>query len=120
MTSQELKDKIRTIFGNVGDGSICSYFADDAWDNYFKEADLETIHAKLLEEFGEIKEVDSFGGEGQGDQYWKVFHLPKIDRYLQIYGYYASHYGHEWNSIFIVVPKEKTIIEWEFPTEPKQ
>jgi hypothetical protein len=80
--------------------------------------DQEKDHPEL----GTIKEVDSYGGEGMGDEYWRVYYLSKHDMYIRIQGYYQSHWGTEFPSTFEaafsqVYPKEvtKTIYTTEKP-----
>lgn len=60
---------------------------------------------------------DSFGGEGQGENYWLVFSLNKQGEdklYFKIPGYHISHDGStlEVENTFQVWPKEKTITTW--------
>lgn len=68
---------------------------------------------------GSLEKIDSYGGEGKGDEYWMVLRLTQGDvvRTFKKEGYYASHYGHEWGydsqSFSEVSPVEKTVIVWE-------
>ena len=41
--------------------------------------------------------VETFGGEGQGDDIWVVFKVIGDDRLFRKRGYYASHYGTDWD-----------------------
>lgn len=54
---------------------------------------------------------DSFGGEGQGDQYWSVYKFTKNDKsvYVKFYGWYASYVGSEYMDYSFVEPAQKTI-----------
>lgn len=61
---------------------------------------------------------ESFGGEGQGDDYWVVFSVseegePK--KFYKIPGWYASHHGGELevSNTFEVKAVQKTITVWE-------
>ncbi len=65
---------------------------------------------------GKVKTADSYGGEGQGDDYWAVHHFVDHDVYIKISGWYASYDGADfdgWNSLKVVAPKEKTITIYE-------
>ena len=65
---------------------------------------------------GSLEKIDSFGGEGKGDEYWMILRLTQgdVERTFKKEGYYASHYGHEWDRYFSEVsPVEKTVIVWE-------
>ena len=63
-----------------------------------------------------IKNIDAFGGEGEGDSIWNVFALYKDNKLLTFFkteGYYDSWNGVEWDEGFnIVTPREKIVIEW--------
>ncbi len=65
-----------------------------------------------------IREIDSFGGEGQGDDYWSIIEVQKDEKhhsYWKIPGWYASFVGHELDcdDIFQVEKKQKVIDTWE-------
>ena len=63
---------------------------------------------------GDVKCVDSYGGEGQGETYYKVYHFKNHDVYIRIDGFYQSYNGAEFdNPPYEVKPKEKTIIVYE-------
>lgn len=78
-------------------------------DNLKEKEILESL------ELGEYTEVDAYGGEGQGDNYWKVLHFPKFDYYIRADGWYASYNGSDMTSSewYFVEPKEKTITVYE-------
>lgn len=60
------------------------------------------------EEYG-IEEVDSTGGMDEGSNASVTLKIG--DRYFQKQGYYASHYGYDWDGAFLeVYPSEKKII----------
>jgi hypothetical protein len=62
-------------------------------------------------------EVYRKGGEGQGEDWRRVHHFTDHDVYLQVKGFYQSHYGvdfyDEWDCITEVKPQEKTITVYE-------
>ena len=68
---------------------------------------------------GKWVEVDQYGGEGQGDTWWVVYHLIDLDIYIKINGYYNSYGGDgvsldEFESdLSIVQPRQKTVIFYE-------
>lgn len=77
------------------------------------ESEIEYRH---FEGFGRIEVVDSFGGEGQGDQYWFVFKVTDDNgeaRYFRRDGWYASFNGGYYDGpTEEVVAQEKTIQVW--------
>lgn len=74
------------------------------------------IDYKYFEGFGRIELEDTFGGEGQGDQYWFVFKITDDNgevRYFRRDGWYASFNGGYYDGpTEEVVAQEKTIIVW--------
>jgi hypothetical protein len=73
----------------------------------------ETLH--LL---GPINEVDHYGGEGQGETWYTVFHIPQHELYIRIDGYYSSYEGVEFDGGWKkdctqVTPQTKTITVYE-------
>jgi len=69
------------------------------------------------DKFGEDELVDSYGGEGQGDEYWAVWYLRDHNIYIKIEGWYASHAGTDFGSwdtaATEVIPIEKMITVYE-------
>lgn len=65
---------------------------------------------------GTLKEIDSYGGEGKGEEYWKVFSLTQgaATRAFKLDGYYASYgNGGEYDEFYEVTPELKTITVWK-------
>lgn len=62
-----------------------------------------------------IKQVDSYGGEDMGSDYWAVYSFGKDNEkvFVKFYGWYASHVGSEYRGYVFVEPKEKTITVYE-------
>jgi hypothetical protein len=60
---------------------------------------------------GDCDEVDSYGGEGQGDNWYSVKHFPLHDVYIRVDGWYQSHEGVTFDYGFgeEVRPQQKTI-----------
>ena len=77
-------------------------------DDNFADGEMENP----LPNIGEWKQVDIYGGEGQGDDYWAVNYFPEHDIYIKISGYYASYDGTTfYNDCYSqVTPKEETVI----------
>lgn len=66
---------------------------------------------------GEIKEVDSYGGEGKGEEWYVVMHFVDHDVYIRVDGYYSSYEGVDfydgWSNCSEVRPQQKTITVYE-------
>ena len=64
-----------------------------------------------------ISPEDDYGGSGNGDDFWSVIKVQEpreAATFWKIPGFYSSGYGGEleFENIFQVVPKEKTITVW--------
>lgn len=66
---------------------------------------------------GEYKVVDSYGGEGKGETWYKVFHFIQHDVYIRVNGYYTSYDGTDfydgWGCCSEVKPVTKTITVYQ-------
>lgn len=71
----------------------------------------------FIDNIGECSEVNHYGGEGKGEDWWSVKYFPDHDIYIRVDGYYTSYEGVEfyegWGCCSEVRPKEKTIIVYE-------
>ena len=59
--------------------------------------------------------VDSYGGEDQDSIYYRVhrFQSGSEKVYIKFSGWYASHYGTEYQNFEIVTPQQRTITVYE-------
>lgn len=68
-------------------------------------------------ELGPIKNVNHYGGEGQGEKWYVVFHFVDHDIYIRVDGFYSSYNGTDfyggWGDCKEVTPKTKTLVVYE-------
>jgi hypothetical protein len=66
---------------------------------------------------GGWEEIDSYGGEGQGETWYSIKYFPEHNIYIRVDGFYQSYNGTEfydgWNCCSEVRPIEKTITVYE-------
>lgn len=77
---------------------------------------IESGYAKELDEMGVDYTVETqYGGEDMGSEYYTVWKFTKGDEtcYFKFNGWYQSYHGADFNEVFEVLPKEKTITVWE-------
>jgi hypothetical protein len=55
-----------------------------------------------------IENTDHHGGEGQGDDFWTVYHFTRDDEaaFVKFSGWYASYSGAEYDETFEVTPEQ--------------
>lgn len=89
MTGQEIIDKLAEL------------------EIYSQEVGSEDMENPLPEGIGAWESVDS--GNGDEEPFYNVIYFKDHDIYLKADGWYASHVGGEYDELFEVTPKEKTI-----------
>lgn len=105
MTKEEVLEVLRK-YQEVPDDEEFSEYDDGIEWNEFWSNETKTVGDV------NIQVVEDFGGADQGSQRYLVFSLEKNGEteYWQKDGYYASHYGTDWDGEFYQVkPVEKTI-----------
>lgn len=78
-------------------------------DDIDEEGEFKDEFSKL----GKIEMIEQFGGEGDGDDYWAVYHFVDHDVYISFDGWFASHHGSEFSDMSEVRPKIVEKTEWE-------
>ena len=76
---------------------------------------VESDAANLIEEHGFTAEVvDSYGGEGMGDEYWSVVRFTKNGEsaLVKFNGWYASYNGAEYEEWFFVEAREVMVTKY--------
>lgn len=98
-----LKDTLATIIDQLSDKERKN-FMDGCGPEELFDAQLITV-----------KQVDSYGGEDMGSEYWTVYAFSKDNEkvFVKFYGWYASHLGSEYREYAFVSPKDKTIVVYE-------
>jgi len=71
-----------------------------------------------INESWQIRGEAEYGGEGMGDEYWRVFSVEKdgeTQSYWKVPGWYQSYNGGEleYSEVFKVKPVQVTITKWE-------
>ena len=85
---------------------------------------LEDVYSFAHEDYeeeelglGKIEEVDSYGGEDCGSEWYSVKYFSDHDVYIRVDGYYSSYEGVDfydgWDCCSNVRPKEKVITVYE-------
>jgi hypothetical protein len=101
-----LKSTLESIFEEISDNSLKDMMSEDCDGEIETALDNQLIYCNV---------VDSYGGEDQGSDYWCVWKFSKgrEECFVKFYGYYASHYGTDYQGYKFVTPQQKTIIVYE-------
>ncbi len=108
-----------------------AYMREDSWITYlfpslgaydpyvdwttkvtYKQFLLDPEVKLLADTIGKVTVVDSRGGEGRGEDLSTVYLFENWDLYIEFYGYYASHYGSDYQGCRQVTPKAKVAYDW--------
>lgn len=107
MTLKETVIEFLTTFEDVPRDMFHEEYAqnyrDDESSRFLAERKIKT------------ESVEHYGGEDQGSDYYTVYAFMdgKETVYVKFYGWYASHYGTEYQDYKFVKAKEKTITVYE-------
>lgn len=102
-----LKEVLQVIFNSVTDNSLEDMMDED---NCYGQIATALDNQLIVYEV-----VDQYGGEDQGSDYWCVWKFNKDNEecFVKFYGWYASHYGVDYQGFKFVTPAQKTIIVYE-------
>jgi hypothetical protein len=103
--------------------NLAAYTGDDDVDNFdpdrqFEFGDVEWDELWRSDWVGtrdfRFRNVESYGGEGQGDDYWFILEVEFSDQIktFEISGYYASYSGGYYEEIKEVKPQDKVVTVW--------
>lgn len=97
-----LKDTIQTLLNE------CDDVSDFMHEDNVLDDDLKLLNI-------EARVEDHHGGMDEGSDYWTVWSFEDMNDkvYVKFQGYYASHYGSEYEEFYFVQPKEKVITVYE-------
>lgn len=105
ITEEDFMDENVPSFDNLTD-----YRSSGKYDDLSFEDDEKVKLFTLAMQGAEC--VDEYGGEGQGDDYYAVWHFPHLDLYVKFQGWYASSMGPEYEECYEVAPQEVTVIKY--------
>lgn len=98
------------------DGTYSSPGGDweaSGWDAW---AEQETSDGVGVQGLGIVRVIESFGGEGQGDDYYMIFHVDagEWEEYYKLGGYYASFSGGYYEGpLCKTIPVVREVTFWE-------
>lgn len=72
---------------------------------------LESEEDKEL--FRGAKQVESHGGEGEGERYWSVWYFPGANIYVKFFGWYYSYDGATLSEFFEVEPEQVMVTRYK-------
>lgn len=110
-----LKDKIKGI---TDDEVVALFKAEfDVDMNDYREDDIQYSDYEN-ENYKVVSEIDSYGGEGQGEEYFVVSRVfdKKTEEsfFIKFDAYYSSWDGIDWSENYwnVVTPKEVKVVKW--------
>lgn len=77
--------------------------------------DLSNLDCEVRDEvakLGAYEMVEQYGGEGDGDDYYAVYHFKDHGVYVKFQGWYASHHGSEFSEMEQVFPQQVAVTRY--------
>lgn len=104
---------------NQSNGFLQEYFfdSDNFLDNNIDEAELpeelwESMMCNIFDGIN-IAHMQSFGGEGKGDDYYTIYKFTKEstgeEEYVKFDGWYMSYQGASYSRYFFVQPSQRLV-----------
>lgn len=112
-----LKDKVVALLAEADNSVLTDFFNCEfqvkPWD--WDSEEITEFRNVLLNTGISFEEVDRYGGEDQGSDYWSVYSFTDGMQvvFIQFQGWYASYKGSTYEEFFEVTPVEKTITVFE-------
>lgn len=102
------------LISTLNDSDQCENYMDT--DVPF-DAEDPCDHTRKMQSIGvvSVEYEDNHGGEGEGSDYYSIYRFNFEDGekiYVKFQGWYASYHGSEFESCFIVEPKEVTVVQY--------
>lgn len=125
LTYNEIMDKLKEDLGRVDDLAFSGIMNIEVPEEFMPVADdrdWQALRERTVEYaaslgYGRVEQVDSYGGEGQGETWYSIWHFQDHGIYIQVDGYYQSYHGTEfydgWDSCKQVEPKQRTVTVYE-------
>ncbi len=117
-SKQTLKEYLKVFFDKAHTVTVNLFFRLLA-NEYSAEGRL--IREEVRSDFGELigkgitfKNVDSYGGEDQGEDYCSVYEFTLDNEvcWIKFDGWYSSYTGREYTEFFFVEPKEVVVTKY--------
>lgn len=125
LTFKQIMDKLETVYLEVrafAYGSSTEVSIPEDFEPITNTRDW-AVYGNRLKNYlnhigvGEFKQVEQYGGEGEGETWHVVYYFVEHDVYIRVDGFYQSYDGTEfydgWGCCREVRPKEKTITVYE-------
>jgi len=105
---QLLNNELEAFCKNIFNGEFS--FEECKWSSDEELAVIALLEAKQIK----VTNVDSYGGEGEGEDYWSVYKFYRDEEavYVKFDGSYQSYDGSTYDSWFFVVPKAVKVTQY--------
>ena len=110
-----LKNTVKALLDEAGNSALESgFFHQEIGDNYGDD-DTDELSISLNEAGITFECVDSYGGEGQGENFYTVYVFKLGDEtcFVKFQGWYQSYNGSEMTDWAFVTPKTIEVVVYE-------
>ena len=111
-----LKQEVRRLL-NAELEPFCNDFFNSDFDmetEVWYSNDPSEAFALLRSKQIKVTNVDSYGGEGEGEEYWSVYEFNRGEEsvYVKFNGSYQSYDGSTYDEWFFVTPKDVVVTKY--------
>jgi hypothetical protein len=109
-----LKEKLLKLFEEANVSVQLDFFNQEAKRASYNDERLSNFLDELEKHAIDHKEVEHYGGEGEGDEYYRVysFSIAGETLFIKFDGSYQSYVGAEYGRMFFVTPKSVTVTKY--------
>lgn len=111
MTFNDIKELLNSHAFGINESDSAAWMYGDvysSWTQIPEDGEFKELYKQL----GEFEQVEKFGGQGKGDDFWRVYYFRDHDIYIRFDGWYTSHEGADYNDMFEVKPVQITKTEY--------
>lgn len=117
----DFKQEIKELLDSADSRVINQFFnravkdVDHAASCRWSDEETRSFFSEMMGKGIDFENVDSHGGEGEGEDYWSVYKFFKRGEnpvFVKFQGWYQSYNGSEFDEWFFVEPKEVMVTRY--------
>jgi hypothetical protein len=105
-----LRDDVKEVLDSAPNSFLITIMDDEVM-----YSPAHKIHYSQFNQKGiSVNRVDSYGGEGCGEEYWSVYKFSRDQEvvYVKFEGYYTSYDGSTYQGFIFVEPREVMVTQY--------
>jgi hypothetical protein len=106
----DLRDDVKEILDSASESFLTALMDDEV----LYVSTHNTYYSRFNQQGISVDRVDSYGGEGCGEEYWSVYKFSRDKEvvYVKFEGYYMSYDGSTYQGFIFVEPREVMVTQY--------